>query len=876
MAHIVFLKLAARGLARNRRRSLITLIAVAVGLAGLVFLWGYVGGINRQMIGNITSYLTGHVQIHQKGYHDDPTPDLAFAAPGGLAARLTATGLAAAIAPRVEGEALASGPDKTRGVLVVGVDPERERAVTTLVRAIKQGRYLDGDDPQGIVLGSRVAEILRVAVGDEVTLVTQAADGSIGAGRYRVRGIYASGIDLIDSVYVFLTLPAAQELFVLEGRVTTLALRFAELDRLPAAQAALARELGPDYEVLGWERLMPSLADNVEFHELLTYIILFVVFVVVTLGIANTVLMGVMERTHEFGVMLALGTAPAIIARVVLFEALLLGFVGVALGDALGAGVVAWFGSQGLDMSQYAKAVQMMPGLTGIVYPSIGAGELLMLSLLVLATTVAASVYPAWKAATLMPIAAIRGARPVLRAIRHRWRLPLAARMKARAAVHGCTVCGFAARAIFARIALRAIARNPRRAALTLAALAAGLAAYLFLGALSAGFYLQMRDNATDLVTGHVQIEVRGFRDEYDAKLTLTRSDELLARVRAQPQVVAAAPRLQAMTMVASPTQTEPVMLYGVDPEAERSVTRLHEKIREGKYLSPDTLTLIPSPARAGEGGEPRAASFTRREIVIGRKLAERLNVRLGEKLVLMAPAADGTLGSAALRIVGIFETDNELIDRGVALTTLAATRELLSVPREAATLALRLTDIGAAESTATALGAQLTAPGQQAVTWKTLLPEVVQMLDLIRVNLFVILIVVFVVVALGVTNTLLMAVLERTREFGLQLALGTRPGLIVRTVLYESLVLGVLGLAAGFALGALIVGYYHTYGFDLAAYAAASRTFPGMTSVVYPTLVLANVWLPALALLATSLAAALYPAWRASRLDPVTALRRV
>jgi len=243
---------------------------------------------------------------------------------------------------------------------------------------------------------------------------------------------------------------------------------------------------------------------------------------------------------------------------------------------------------------------------------------------------------------------------------------------------------------------------------------------------------------------------------------------------------------------------------------------------------------------------------------------------------VLMAPAADGTLGSAALRIVGIFETDNELLDRNMALTTLAAARELLSVPREAATLALRLTDIDAAEAVATALGTQLTAPGQQAVTWKTLLPEVVQMLELIRVNLAVILIVVFVVVALGVTNTLLMAVLERTREFGLQLALGTRPGLIVRTVLYESLVLGVLGLAAGFALGALVVGYFHTFGFDLAAYAAASRNFPGMTSVVYPTLVLANVWLPALALLATSLAAALYPAWRAARLDPVTALRRV
>jgi len=161
-------------------------------------------------------------------------------------------------------------------------------------------------------------------------------------------------------------------------------------------------------------------------------------------------------------------------------------------------------------------------------------------------------------------------------------------------------------------------------------------------------------------------------------------------------------------------------------------------------------------------------------------------------------------------------------------------------------------------------------------VTWKVLVPEAVQMLELIRVNLYIILIVVFVVVALGVANTLLMAVLERTREFGLQLALGTRPGLIVRTVLYESLMLGVLGLAAGIALGSLIVGYYHANGLDLTAYAAAVKAIPGMTGVVYPTIVPGNVWLPVAALFLTSLIAALYPAWRAARLDAIRALRHV
>lgn len=855
MAQPVFLKLATRSLLRNRRRSLITVTAVAIGLAGLVFLWGYIDGINRQMIANITSYLTGHVQVHQKGYHDDPTLDLAFDGPEGIAARIKAQPGIAAVAPRIEGEALASGPEKTRGVFVVGVDPSRESAITTLTRAVRAGSYLDAAEPQGILLGDRVAEILRVAVNDEVTLVTQAADGSIGAGRYRVRGIYDSGIDMIDSAYVFLPLPAAQSLYALEGRVTTLAVRLDELGAVPGVAAALSGKLGAAFEVLGWQKLLPRLADNVAFHEMFTYMILFVVFGVVTLGIANTILMGVLERIREFGVMMALGTAPGQIARVVLYEAVLLGLAGIVVGNALGLGIVAWFGRRGIDLAQYAQAVQMMPGLTGIVYPGARADHLLLLSVLLLATTVAASLYPAWKAAGFTPVEAIRGARAVLgRRLRRLPRIALP----------------FPVRAVFARIALRGLARNPRRAALTLGALGAGLAAYLFLGALSQGFFLQMRDNATGLVAGHLQIEVKGFRDELDAKLALADSAGLLARVRASPFVAAATPRLQAMAMLSSPTQSEPVMLYGVDPEAERAVTGLHRQVREGNYLSPDSS----------------------REIIIGRKLAERLGVRLGEKIVVLAPAADGTLGSAAWRVAGVFETDNDVLDRNVALTSLAAARELLGVPREtatapslargprlgpigeAATVVVRLKDIETLEAAAASLAGALTTPGQEVVTWKILVPEAVQMLELIRVNLYIILLVVFAVVALGVANTLLMAVLERTREFGLQLALGTRPGLIVRTVLYESLVLGVLGLGAGIVLGALIVGYYHANGLDLTAYAAAAKAIPGMTGVVYPTIVPGNVWPPVAALFLTSLIAALYPAWRAARLDAIRALR--
>ncbi|HLF10054.1 MAG TPA: ABC transporter permease, partial [Gammaproteobacteria bacterium] len=743
MARRVFFKLALRNLRRHARRTFITLAAVAVGLAGIIFLWGYVDGTNRQMIDNTTSYLTGYVQVHQRGYHDDPTLDLAFGEPGGVAARVAAQPTVTAVAPRIEGEALASGPDKTRGALVVGVDPRYEQNITTLARAIKEGAYLDLNDPRGIVVGDRMAELLQVRVGGEVALVTQAADGSVGAARYRVRGIYDSGLDMIDSMYVFLTLPAAQELYALEGRATTLALKLSDIDAVPRTVPALSNELGDRFEVVGWRRLAPSMAGSVDFHEMLADIILFVVFVIVTFGIANTILMGVLERTHELGVMMALGTGRAQVARVVFYEALLLGAMGIVLGILLGAAIVAYFGSRGIDLRQYAKAMELMPGLTGVVYPSVRVAHVAWLATLVLIATLAASVYPAVKAARLTPVEAIYGTRQALRLAVGRLRVRL----------------GLPARAVFARIALRGIARNPRRALLTLGALAAGFAAYMFLSGLARGFPVQMRDNATGLLTGHLQIEVKGFRDELDAKLVLTDTETLLRRLRTDDRIAAAAPRLQAQAMASSPTQSEPVMIYGVDPAIEPTVTQLHTKLREGAYLT--------------SGGA--------REIVIGAKLAERLRVRLGEKIVLVAPAADGSLGSAALRIVGIFGTDNELLDRTVVLTSLAGARGLLAVPEDANTIAVRLKDIEATDAVTSTLAASLTASNQQVVPWNVLVPEIVQMLELTGVNLRIILAVVFVVVALGVTNTLLMAVLERTREFGLQLALGTRPSQIVR-----------------------------------------------------------------------------------------------
>jgi len=392
------LHLALRNVFRNVRRSLITIVAVSVGMASLVFLWGFIDGINEQMIDNSTSFVSGHLKIHHVGYHKEKSLYRAMPDDKKLLARLQATPLVEAISSRVEDKAMLSGSSKTRGVRVVGVDPVNEKKVTTIYKTIVQGRYLLPSDEDGILIGDKMASVLNLGVGDEAVLITQAVDGSIGAGRYRVVGIFDTGIDVLDSGYAFLTLPAAQDLYSLWGQATAWVARLA--DRQQSDMAA---------KVLGWRKLMPSMVQMVSFHEAVNIIVIIIVFVVVAVGIANTVLMSVLERTREFGVMMALGTSRPQVIGLVLLECTVLGLVGLVVGLVLGVALNSGFASTGIDLSSYTAAMETMPGLSAIVYPVTHWQHVAEVGAIVFIISIVPAAYPAWRAASVEPVTAIRG-----------------------------------------------------------------------------------------------------------------------------------------------------------------------------------------------------------------------------------------------------------------------------------------------------------------------------------------------------------------------------------------------------------------------------------------------------------------------------------
>jgi putative ABC transport system permease protein len=827
-------RLAWRNVLRNRRRSATTIASIAIGLAALTFMWGFIDGMNRQMVDNTTRYLAGDVQVHLKGYHDDPTLDLAIPEAAPVLQAVRGDPAVAAASVRLEGRALASRGDKSRGVLVVGVAPEDEARVTVLLDAIVDGRSL-GADKAGVLIGEKLAEALGVRAGAELVLVGQAYDGSIASGRYPVRGVFRTKIDEVDGFVAVLPLETVREFFAAPGGATAVALRLRDRDGVDAARARLATVLGERYEVLGWPTLLPMVAVSVRFHEVVTYVVLLMFLVVVTAAVANPVLMAVLERTREFGIMLAVGTSRTRLLRLVLYEAVLLGIAGLALGNALGLGLTAYFGRTGIDLGAFEAGLRTMPGLSDFIYPVVHAERSAMLSALVFATACISALYPAAHAALLEPVQAIRGL----------------------ATAHGRTGHGTARRTgwpVFMLIAARNILRNRRRTAIMVGGTAFSVLSFVFLFGFFDGFFEQVVENSTRYLTGHVQLERTGFRKDLAPELAFEQPTALLERLRGVPNVAAAAPRIQAQALASTAAKSEGIVLIGIDPQAERDVTFIHRTIVEGVALAP--------------GAE--------REIMIGRKLAEKLRLRLGEKVVVMAQAADGELATSAYRVGAIFATESSSFDGGIAFVTLPAAQSLLALGTRVSTVNIRVADRTELQRTVDDMRGLVAAPGLSFAPWQELLPQLDEMVRFNRVVSNIVLAVFLLVVATAVTNTVFMAVAERTREFGVMMALGTPPGAIQRMVVYETLALMLLATLLGYGAGIALVQYLGRHGIDLSGFFRGYSTIPGLTGIVYPQVLAETVVAPGVALLVASVLVSLYPAAKASRLDPARAIRHV
>jgi putative ABC transport system permease protein len=409
------------------------------------------------------------------------------------------------------------------------------------------------------------------------------------------------------------------------------------------------------------------------------------------------------------------------------------------------------------------------------------------------------------------------------------------------------------------RLAWRNLGRNRRRSFITGAALAFGYMAAVLMVAFSDGLTREMVRNGTEIVSGQGRVVAPDFLPERNLYATLGGDagvdvGRLLNEIRSTPGVEAAAPRVYAGGLVSSGPSSGAVLLLGFDPEREPRVSRLLGALVEGR---------VPRPGA--------------RELVVGRELARRLGVRTGQELVVVAPAADGSLGNDLFRVTGLFATGVTEMDDGYALAPLGALQALLALgPGRVHEVAIAVSDPWAADSVMARVGRRLKAAGvaASAESWTSFRPELVAYARLADSSNLLIVGIVFLMAVFGVANTMLMGTYERRREFALVEAVGGSPGGIVATVVCEGVILGLLALVAGALLTApLMVWWYHSPP-DL------SRLFGGFTmagALVRPVLLVQpSVRAPlvsAAALLITAVVAAAYPAVRASRVPPADAL---
>lgn len=400
--------LAWRNVWRNPRRSVLTMLAVVFAAALLVFMLSFQFGAYEDMINASVRLNTGHLQVLAPGYNDKPEIRRVLANPGPILERVRRSSGVAGASARSEAFVLAAGPTRTRGAMVIGVDPAAEGAVSTLPEQIRSGRYLKTGDTGAAVVGALLAKRLRVAVGGDITLLGQGRDGSVAATVARVVGIYRTGIDELDRTTLQITLSDFDAVFSMRGAVHRVVITATDLAAARTLERTLrAAKLPGSPDVLGWEDLMPGLKQSIELDLVSGLIMYLILIVVVAFSILNTFFMAIFERTREFGVMMAIGTRPGRLVKLMLMESMAMTLVGIVSGMALGAALTVFFSHYGIGLGESADLLTQY-GISNRLYPRLSWVSLVTGPGIVLIITAVTALIPALKIPRLKPVAAMR------------------------------------------------------------------------------------------------------------------------------------------------------------------------------------------------------------------------------------------------------------------------------------------------------------------------------------------------------------------------------------------------------------------------------------------------------------------------------------
>jgi len=405
---------------------------------------------------------------------------------------------------------------------------------------------------------------------------------------------------------------------------------------------------------------------------------------------------------------------------------------------------------------------------------------------------------------------------------------------------------------ILFKIGWRNVWRNPRRTAVLISTIAIGLFGFLGSIGFNNAFLLQMIDSSINLNAGHIQIAGKGFQQNPVVQIWLKDGAALQKKVD-KIDGIKSAPRIRAEGMISSPEATSGIVLQGIDPKLETGITIVAKLISQGRYL----------------GNEPD------NEVIIGEKLASRLQVTLGEKIVIMTNDLENEIASAACRIVGLYRSTSTEFEKTNIFVHIKDAAQLLQYQEKISSISLHIPKHFSVEEVQQRLQTLIADPAYEILSWQDRFPVLVMSMEAFRYFAVIFIVIIFTAIAFTIINAYLMVIYERMHEIGVLLSIGIKPGRITAIMMIESLLVTIIGAGIGGGLSILFFAWFQRHGLDLSWFSAGLGQY-GIGNLLYPEIATTDVVIGVVGALVIVLLATIYPARRASKFDPVDALNHI
>ena len=388
------------------------LAAISVGVWAMIFMSALMRGMVDDMLSRGIDQLPGHVQIHNDLYMDDPSVVNSFPEPSGSLLESLSRPEVAKWFGRVKVPAVISSEQDSRGIILLGIDPALEQETILSGASISEGRFLESPSEKGVVIGQKLAERLETRLGKKIVITSQDPDNELAEMGARILGIYQAELPSEEEMYLYMGKETLQELLNIPGQVSEIAVFGHEYREVSAVDKLVADgikrsggELKNNISHKKWSEVNNYLGSIVRFMDGFVLVWIVVIFIALSFGLANTLVMAVFERIREIGLMLALGMRPVSVTWQILIESVFLLILGLVIGNLLAIVTISAI-SDGIDLSSVAKGFEMA-GMGTTLYPLLLVKDMISANIIVILLGIATSYIPARHAAHYDPIRAL-------------------------------------------------------------------------------------------------------------------------------------------------------------------------------------------------------------------------------------------------------------------------------------------------------------------------------------------------------------------------------------------------------------------------------------------------------------------------------------